>query len=377
MVDFRQKLSGAVAPAGGGIPLPHYNRLTVARGRSHKRFRAPERVQPMRLCWKGFAALAVLLAGLALPMAARATSCTTQAELLPQDRDALTAAGGRLAVAVAEQDFDALKAALLPALAQDWEGMRGVVESSASLMKGGQIQLRSLYLLDATSLATPADTQFFCSNASGSITVTLTMKALPPGRYAVVLADATGAPFAGQLGFILVWNGPASGWKLGGLTVRPGVLDGHDGVWWWTHARDLARSDQFWAAWYAYETARMLLLPVDILSSPNLEKLGSEQTAIKNSPHDAFPLTLPDGPRTWKIEAVRLDPTLLHADLGVAYESLGITDPAAQRTEAVAVLSSFLKARPGLRENFHGLWAYAVKDGKRTPVLELPMAQIP
>jgi hypothetical protein len=121
----------------------------------------------------------------------------------------------------------------------------------------------------------------------------------------------------------------------------------------------------------------MLLLPVDILSSPNLEKLGSEQTAIKNSPLNAFPLALPDGPRTWKIDAVRLDPTLLHADLGVVYESIGITDPAAQRTEAIAVLSAFLKTQPGLRQNFHGLWAYAVKDGKRTSVLELPMAQIP
>ena len=32
---------------------------------------------------------------------------------------------------------------------------------------------------------------------------------------------------------------------------------------------------------------------------------------------------------------------------------------------------------PGLRENFHGLWADAVKDGKVTPVIELPMGQIP
>jgi len=88
-------------------------------------------------------------------------------------------------------------------------------------------------------------------------------------------------------------------------------------------------------------------------------------------------LSLPDGPRTWKIDAIHLDPTLLHADLGVVYESLGIADPAAQRTEAIAVLTALLKAQPGLRQSFHGLWAYAVKDGKRTPVLELPMAQIP
>jgi hypothetical protein len=331
----------------------------------------------MRFCWKNWAVPVVLLVLLAAPATGRATSCTTQAALQPMDRDALTAAGGRLAVAVAEQDDATLKAALLPAVAQDWEGIRQVVESSAPLMKGGKIQLRSLYLLDATSLTATADTQFFCSNATGSLTVTLTLRALQPGRYAVVLADAAGAPYAGQLGFLLVWNGPADGWKLGGLTVRPGVLDGHDGVWWWSQARDLARDGRSWSAWYAYEAARMLSVPVDFLSSPNLEKMGAEQSAIKGSPQEVFPLTLPDGPRTWKIDTVALDPMLLHADLGVVYESTGVTDPAAQRTEAVAVLSAFLKAQPELRQSFHGLWAYAVKDGKRTPVIELPMAQIP
>jgi hypothetical protein len=88
-------------------------------------------------------------------------------------------------------------------------------------------------------------------------------------------------------------------------------------------------------------------------------------------------LTVSDGPRNWKIDSVQVDGTLLHADLGVAYESIGITDPAAQRTEAIAVLSAFLKTQPAMRENFHGMWAIAVKDGKRNPVLELPMAQIP
>ena len=331
----------------------------------------------MRFCWKNCATPAVLLVLLAASAPGRAASCTTQAALQPLDRDALTAAGGRLAVAVGEQDYAALKAALLPAVAQDWEGIHQVVEASAPLMKGGQIQLRSLYLLDATSLTAPADTQFFCSNASGSLTVTLTMRALQPGRYAVVLADAAGAPYAGQLGFLLVWSGPADGWKLGGLTVRPGVLDSHDGVWGWSQARDLAKAGRSWSAWYAYEAARMLLLPVDFLSSPNLEKLGAEQAAIRGVPQESLPLTLLDGPRTWKIDTVGLDPTLLHADLGVVYESTGVTDPAAQRTEAIAVLSAFLKAQPGLRESFHGLWAYAVRDGKRTPVIELPMAQIP
>ena len=333
----------------------------------------------MCLCGKGFIAFAVLVSTLAVPAPMSATSCTTQAELSSQDRDGLAAAGGALARGVAAQDMATLKAALLPAVAQQWESISGVVQDAAALMKGGQVQLRNLYVLDATNQTAPADTQFFCSNSSGSLTVTLTMRALPPGRYAVVLADATGSPNAAQLSFFLAWDGPASGWKLGGLTVRPGALDGHDGVWWWTHAREVVKADpaNSWPAWFSYEAARMLLLPVDFLSSPNLEKLGSEQALLKNSPQDALPLTLPDGPRTWKIDTVHLDPTLLHADLGVVYDSTGVTDPAAQRTEAIAVLTALLKAQPGLRESFHGLWAYVVKDGKRTPVLEVPMAQIP
>jgi len=322
---------------------------------------------------------AVLLVLLVSPAPARATSCTTQAELPATDRNALVAAGGRLALAVVQQDTNSLQTALLPAVAQEWEGIRAVVESSAPLMKGGQAQLRSLYLLDASTMAGPADSQFFCSNASGALTVTITMRALPPGRYAVVLADAAGATLAGQMGFILAWDktGPAPGWKMGGLTVRQGVLEGHDGVWWWVRARELSKANMPWAAWFSYEAARSLLVPVDFLSSPNLEKLGAEQSQIKGSPQDAFPYTLVDGPRTWKIQAVRLDPTLRQADLGVSYESTGVTDPAAQRTEAVAVLSALVKAQPGLRENFHGLWAYVVRDGKPVPVMEVPMAQIP
>ena len=333
----------------------------------------------MRLCWKDWSAALFAIGLLALPVSSQASSCTSQGALFAQDRNALTAAGDRLSVAVLGQDYGTLQAALLPAEAAEWEGIREAVEQAAPLLKGGQVQLRSLYLLDASNLAAPADTQFFCSNASGSLTVTIMMRALPPGRYAVVLADAAGAPLGGQLGLILAWDPTSANpaWKLAGLTVRQGIFDGHDGIWYWTRARELSNAGQPWSAWYSYEAARWLLVPVDYLSSPNLEKLGQEQAQIKNSPQDAFPLTLKDGERTWKIDAVQLDASLRQADLGVTYQSTGVTDPAAVRTEAVAVLSAVLKAQPGLRENFHGLWAYALRDGKRMPVIELPMAQIP
>ena len=316
---------------------------------------------------------------LVLPLRGRATSCTTQAELQPSDRSMLSAISGRLGMAVMGQDYGVLQSALLPAETSAWSGIHDSVELGAPLVKGGQLQLRSLYVLDATTLTAPADTQFFCSNASGSLTVTMNMRALPPGRYAVVLADAAAAPLAGQIGLVLAWDSTAApaGWKLAGLSVRQGSFDGHDGVWYWTRARELAKDNQPWSEWYSYEAARYLLLPVDFISSPNLEKLAQEQEQVKNSPQDAFPYSLQDGDRTWKIDGVRLDASLHQPDLAVAYESTGVTDPAAVRTEATAVLSALLKAQPGLRQSFHGLWAVAIRDGKRTPEIELPMGQIP
>ena len=143
----------------------------------------------------------------------------------------------------------------------------------------------------------------------GSLTVTINMTALPPGRYAVVLADAVGSPLAGQMGLVLAWDGAATAWKLAGLTVRPGKFDGHDGVWYWMRARELAANEP-WSAWLSYDAARYLLLPVDFLSSPNLDKLRKEQSLIALSPQSQLPMSLPDGDRTWKIEAVGLDASL-------------------------------------------------------------------
>ncbi len=324
-----------------------------------------------------FGKLAACVALLLMPAMSWASSCTSQAELSASDRAALSAAGERLATAVMDQNFPVLHSALLPAIDSQWGQVQSEVQDAAPLMKGGKIQLRNAYLLDATDLTAPTDTQFFCSNSSGSLTVTITLPSLPPGKYAVILAQSVGAPMGGQLGLVLAWqNTPSPGWMLAGLSAHQGIFDGHDGVWYWTRARALATADP-WSSWYCYAMARYMLLPVDFISSPNLQKLDSEQEALKHSPKGAFPYSIHDGPRTWKIDSISVNTVLNQPDLAVTYQSTGVTAPAAQHTEAVAVLSALLKAQPGLRENFHGLWAVAEKNGKQTPIIELPMKQIP
>lgn len=325
----------------------------------------------------GFACKFLMAAALlAAPLTGVAATCTTQAEMSAPDRDLLSAVALHLSAAIAQQDYGTLQGALLPAEAGAWDGIRAAAQATAPLLSGGKMQIRNLYLLDASMQTAPADTEFFCADKSGAINVTITMHGLPPGKYAVVLADATGAPLAGQVGMILAWDSAGQGWKLAGLAAHQGVFDGHDGVWYWTRARSLAHADP-WSAWYSYDAARYLLVPVDYLTSPNLDKLNQEQEQIDPSPEKSFPLSLTQGDRTWKVDTVILDPSLHEPDLGVVYESTGVTDPAAQRTEATSVLSALLKQQPGLRANFHGLWAIAVTNGKRLPIMELPMAQIP
>ena len=328
-------------------------------------------------------AVLLLIAGALAALPALAVNCTTQASFKPSDRDALLAAGNSIADSVAAQNFDTLQASLLPAVIGEWDSIRGVAQGAAPILKSGKVNWGDGYLLDATDLKAPEDTQFFCTNADSSVTMTISLRSLPAGRYALLIGDYEGAPLAGQLALILGADSNAGGkWKLGGLFVREGALDGHDGIWYWRHARELSVKKAAWSAWFSYDTARWLLLPVDFLSSPHLDKLNREQSQLGTNPSESLPLTIggtaeADAGKSWKITAVHLDTTLHTADLALVYDSTGLTDPVAARAEATSVMSGFLKLHPELRENFHGLWAYAEKDGRRSFAIELAMHDIP
>ncbi len=310
-----------------------------------------------------------------------AVSCLTQSSISGPDRELILAAANPMAAAVAAGSVDQLQGQLLPAAMGDWEGIKAAAQADKPLFQGGTLAWRTSYLLDATDLKATGDTQFFCTNTDSSVTVTMNLRNLPPGRYALVIGDYPGAALAGQLGLLLGQDATQNNrWKLGGIFAREGALGGHDGIWYWTRARDEARQKAAWSAFFSYETARSLLLPVDFLSSPNLDKLNAEEQQLK-SPVEELPLSLAGtGAFTGmvlKVTAVRLDTSLHEADLAVTYEGAGIADPVAARQEAVSVMTGLLRSHPDLRANFHGLWAYAMKDGKQTFAIELAMKDIP
>lgn len=334
----------------------------------------------------GQSARLMAVAGALLLLAAaplHAVNCITQASLAPADREALLAAANPIANAIAEQEPAYLQANLLPAVAGDWESIRGVAQAAVPLFKGGRVVWGDGYLLDATDLKAPTDTEFFCTNADSNVTMTISLRSLPAGRYALLIGDYEGAPLAGQIALILGADTTNGGkWKLGGLFVREGALDGHDGLYYWRHARELAQQKSGeWSAWFSFDLARWLLLPIDFLSSPHLEKLNKEQSLLGPNPSESMPLTVTgagaDAGKSWRITGLHIDTTLHTADIGLEYEGTGNTDPMPARAEAIAVMSALLRLHPELRENFHGLWAYAEKDGKRNYAIELAMHDIP
>ncbi|MGH9591223.1 MAG: hypothetical protein ACRD25_12565, partial [Terracidiphilus sp.] len=156
----------------------------------------------MRLIWKLAASSAIFL----LPAMSRAVSCTSQAELAPADRSTLSTEGTQLAQAILTRNDAVLQSNLLPAETSQWSGIQAAAQDAQALMQGGQVKLEDAYLLDATGETAPGDAEFFCSGSNGNLMVTVTMRQLPPGKYAIILADSAGAPLGGQLGLVLAWD---------------------------------------------------------------------------------------------------------------------------------------------------------------------------
>jgi hypothetical protein len=209
--------------------------------------------------------------------------------------------------------------------------------------------------------------------------VEVTIPGLPPGKYALAVLHATGVKQPQQISLVLQ-NDPAGSadWKLAGFFTRPMTMGGHDGVWFWRQAREYAAKKQLWDAWFYYQTAQYLLNPVDLISSPNLQKLQreAEQARPDNLP-GADPLRLSSGAQTFNITSLHTGELSDQLDLVVTYNATPGQDMVAARTQVTAVMRALLQQHPELQTAFHGLWVYAATPGNQNPfALELPMDQI-
>ncbi len=304
-----------------------------------------------------------------------AVSCSTAAQMKPAEREMYIAAARQLAGQIQAGDVAGVKSATVASVAAQFSGIAGAIQDAAPKVKGATLTVNAIYGLDASDAKEVADEQFFCGSEGSPLLVTITIPQLPPGRYALVILHATGVNSPQQISMIL--SQEANAWKLAGLFVRPMMTAGHDGTWYWTEARRFAQQKQNWNAWFYYRTAQELLLPVNFLSSPNLERLQKEAQAVmpQGLPGNE-PMTLNANGQAFAVTDMHTDGTLGGLDLVFSYKTTSVSDPAAARAQIVSLMKALLAAHPELREGFHGLWAYANAPGQRPFAIELPMSEI-
>ncbi len=325
------------------------------------------------------------LAGMLTSSAARAVSCTTQSQMAAPDRDELASATTRLASLVVTANTTALRAATLSSVSAQFDGIAATVESMAPSLRGATVSIENLYALHADDLkASDEEAQFFCSVPGAPLLVTVSIPQLPPGSYALAIVHATGVANPQQLGLILArGTGPASQpgpWLLAGFFARPLTLAGHDGLWYWSHARDLTQANQRWSAYFYYQSAQFLLTPVDFLSSPNLAKLEREEAKVRPEglPGEGSPTTtIAAGDQSFTLTSMRTDGSLGGLDLVLHYNANAASvDPVFARAQALQLMNAILQQHAELRANFHGLWVYADSPARAPFAVELPMDQI-
>jgi hypothetical protein len=323
--------------------------------------------------------LLVAAVPLAIALPAFGVSCVTQSQMAAAQRTALAQSAQGIAANVEAGNAAAVRNQTIPSVAAQFNGIANSIQQISTAIQHATLAVDDLYILDATDMKTAQEAQFFCGVAGSSLTVEITIPNLPPGKYALAIVHATGVPQPQQISLVLQ-NDPSSAvqWKLAGFFTRPMTIGGHDGLWYWRQARDYAAKKQYGPAWFYYQTARDLLVPVDFISSPNLQKLDkeSEQSRPDVLPGEV-PMRLNAAGQTFTVTNLHVGEFSGQLDLIASYSASPGLDPVAARAQVTAVMRALLQQYPGLQNAFHGLWVHAETPGNQNSfALELPMSQI-
>jgi len=314
--------------------------------------------------------------------------------MTPAARAAVADAARGFALKIQSNDAAGLRSTATPELGKDPAALQYQVAVTAPKLAGGTASVEQVYLLDASELKRNADgsapdAQFFCSLNQSTAEVDFTISALVPGRYAfalVTIATKTGAANTGpwRLSLLMRQESASANWLLAGFYPGAMTAAGHDGLWYWTQARQMVKDRQTWNAWLYYQTAERLLEPAVFVMSTHLDKLHTEAAA-------AAPAALQDGVSVdeplvvkgadgteYHFIALSVDdaPAQSSLDLAVRLRADPLTDPVAARKRNDAAASALLAAYPELRKPFHGVWVSAEGPGQNPFTSEQPMAEI-
>lgn len=349
--------------------------------------------------------LLLSLAGLGVScLPAQADLCTTQARLPSATRDTLAAATLELARTVLASDAAKLRGLTVAEYAGNADATTFLVRSTAEKAGGGTPTVTGAYLLDATSrkAGDPSEADFACALSGSGSEVDFSVAALPPGIYAFTMAEVNG-PRPWLLSFLLREEGSA--WKMAGFYPHARVAAAHDGLWYWSSARDHAKAGQKWLAWTYFGEADQLLRPANFATSTNLDALRTEQRnaapgELSEGVSAQTPLVvIANGAKTgsgaptsggtkasggtvgqeFHLTALTAEGSEDGKRLNLMLHVQGepVTDTAATRARNLAAASALLTAHRELREGYAAVWVFNEAPGQNPFVTQHPIAEIP
>jgi hypothetical protein len=339
---------------------------------------------------RSFIALAAALcvvAGLGVTaQGARAETCTTQSGMAPAERDTLAGAARNLATMMQANNVAGLRSLVVAEVLKDFSGLQYLVGTTAPKLAGGTPTVEQVYLLDGTNLKKNADgsapdAQFFCSLNRSTMETEFTIPALPPGKYGFVMVTMA-QPAGWRLSMLL--REEQGKWLLAGFYPKAMAAAGHDGLWYWTTARQMVKEKQAWNAWLYYQAAQKLLQPADFVMSTHLDKLeteakGAAPPALSEGVTIDAPLVIKgaDG-QEYHFTGLGVDDSLGQSSLDVAAHLHvdSLADQAAARKRNNDAASALLAAYPEMRKAFHGVWIYSEAPNQNPFATEQPMAEI-
>jgi hypothetical protein len=224
--------------------------------------------------------------------------------------------------------------------------------------------MRPVFELKAEGTAPLPRAEFLCGvfDAQGQTknSAEFVISNLPPGTYAVAIADLTGGKSPYTAGFVLQQQG--TDWKIGGLYLREAQIAGHDSNWFLDQAHAFKTKGQTHNAWLYFVQGRELAMPVPFMFTQFTDKLYEEAQSLKPSdfPVDGktADLTGPDG-KTYKMLAVFPVAEGKDLDVVVRYQVASIADTGQTFQENMSVMRALVAKFPELRDAFAGVVARA------------------
>ena len=323
----------------------------------------------------------ILLWGLAFsPLCARSQSCQTSGELEDAMRTSITSAGQHYFDMAAKADVASLKQNAIPTLGADFTAVEATVKDHQKDFAGAQGTVKSVFLLEVEGAPPAPHAEFYCGvfgkNGQTSGSAVFAFDNLPPGKYAVVLVDATSPQ--GRTMFSVILQMIGAEWKLGALYIKPAQVAGHDSDWFLARAREYKSKGQTHNAWFSYVVALNLISPLAPMSTLATDKLYDELQSVRPAdlPFDGKTVDLVAGTSTYKVTAIFPEVVGNDLDLIVKFQAADISNTNQAYQNDVAVIKAVVTKYPEVREAFAAVVARAVDPTGRDYGAMLPMKEI-